>query len=409
MIKRNVKLSAAALLALSLFSANSNAQNGLNGAKISTITTGVPFLRIGPDARGGSMGDCGIATEADVNGQHWNIGKMAMNEKNQGLSLTYTPWLRDLVPDINLAYLSYFRKFGEENNQSFSASLRYFNLGQIDYKDQFAIDLGTGYPREYAVDAGYSRKLSNYMSAGVTFRLIHSNIANGPSAVPGSQQVNPATTFGTDIGWYYKKPLKKDGEETGNVMSFGAVVSNLGGKVSYNQTRRDFLPTNLGIGAAYTHVIDEFNKVTGTVEMNKLLVPSLDEVVDSATGQTRFVYRENVSVINGVFSSFKDAPGGGSEEFKEVQWSGGAEYSYQNQFFARGGYFYEHATKGARQYATCGLGFKYNVFQLNFSYLIPSGSGIARNPLSNTLRFSLMFDFDKIAKKKEEDESKGDD
>jgi hypothetical protein len=406
MIKRQVKNCALATLALGFLSVPAYAQSSLSGAKISTITTGVPFLRIGPDARGGSMGDCGIATDADVNGQHWNIGKMAMNEKNQGLSLTYTPWLRDLVPDINLAYLSYFRKFGEENNQSFSASLRYFNLGQIDYKDQFAIDLGTGYPREYAVDAGYSRKLSNYMSAGVTFRLIHSNIANGPSAVPGSQQVNPATTFGTDIGWYYKKPLMRDGEETGNSFAAGAVISNLGGKVSYNQTRRDFLPTNLGLGAAYTHVIDEFNKITGTVEMNKLLVPSLDERIDSTTGNTIFFYRENVSVINGVFSSFRDAPGGTSEEFREIQWSGGAEYSYQNQFFARAGYFYEHATKGARQYATCGLGFKYNVFQLNFSYLVPSGSGIARNPLSNTLRFSLMFDFDKIAKKKEEDESR---
>jgi hypothetical protein len=404
MIKKNFSVKCAALLAMAASFSSVQGQT-LSGAKLSTITTAVPFLRIGPDARGGSMGDCGVATDADVNDQHWNIGKMAMNAKNQGLSITYTPWLRDLVPDINLAYLSYFKKFGEESNQSFSASLRYFNLGQIDYKNIDAIDIGTGYPREYAVDAGYSLKLNTNMSIGVSGRLIHSNIANGPSAVPGSQLVKPATTFGTDFGFFYTKPLKKDDDESGNKINFGAAITNLGGKISYNQTRRDFLPTNLAIGGAYTHVVDEFNKITGTLEMNKLLVPSLDIVVDPVTNDTTLKYRENVSVINGMFSSFGDAPGGGAEEFRELMWSGGAEYSYQNQFFARAGYFYEHKTKGARQYATLGLGFKYSVFQLNFSYLVPSGSGIARNPLSNTLRFSLMFDFDKIAKKKEAEEN----
>jgi hypothetical protein len=401
------KISLAILTAMSLASA-ANAQTGINGQNngFRTITTAVPFLRIGPDARGGAMGDCGVATDADVNDQHWNIGKMAMNSKNQGLSITYTPWLRDLVPDINLAYLSYFKKFGEDNNQSFSASLRYFNLGQIDYTSIDAVSLGTGYPREYAIDAGYSRKLSTFMSVGVSGRLIHSNIANGPSATP-SNVVRPATTMATDIGFFYSKPLKVNDEESGNKVNFGAAITNLGGKISYNQTRRDFLPTNLALGGAYTHVIDEFNKVTGTVEFNKLLVPSLALVVDPSTGDTVLRTRDNVSVINGFFSSFGDAPGGFGEEMREVNLSGGAEYSYQNQFFARAGYFYEHQTKGARKYGTVGLGFKYNVFQLNFSYLIPSGSGIARNPLSNTLRFSLMFDFDKMAKKKEEEDAKG--
>jgi hypothetical protein len=386
--------------------ASAQCKANLNGSSTCyrTITTAVPFLRISPDARSGSMGDCGVATSCDVNDQHWNIGKVAMNEKNMGLSCTYTPWLHDLVPDINLVYLSFFKKFGENNNQAISASLRYFNLGSIDFKDLNAEDLGTGFPREYAFDAGYSRKLSENLSIGVAGRYIYSNIASGPSAQPGSQANHAGQSFATDMGVYYIKPFKKDGEETGNKLMLGAAITNLGTKVSYNDKRKDFIPTNLGIGAGYVYKLDEFNTLTTTLEMNKLLVPSLQLGKDS-----NLYYDETTSVINGVFKSFTDAPGrlggGGksAEEFDEITWGLGAEYGYQNQFFARAGYFYENKYKGARQYASVGMGVKYNIFQLNFSYVIPSGNSIARNPLSNTLRFSLLFDFDKIAKKKELD------
>jgi Type IX secretion system protein PorV len=399
---------AIALPGVLILSNQSHAQckANLNGSSTCyrTITTAVPFLRISPDARSGAMGDCGVATATDANDQHWNIAKIAMNDKNMGLSSTYTPWLKDLVPDINLVYLSFFKKFGENNNQAFSTSLRYFNLGSIDFKGINAEDLGTGYPREYAFDAGYSRKLSENLSIGVAGRYIYSNIASGPSAQPGAQANHAGQSFATDIGVYYVKPFKKDGEETGNKLMMGAAITNLGTKVSYNDKRKDFIPTNLGIGASYIYKLDEFNTLTTSLEMNKLLVPSLQLGADS-----NLYYDEKTSVINGLFKSFSDAPGkiggGGkwAEEFDEITWSAGAEYGYQNQFFARAGYFYENKYKGARQYATVGLGVKYNIFQLNFSYVIPSGNSIARNPLSNTLRFSLLFDFDKIAKRKEAD------
>jgi hypothetical protein len=192
---------------IALLCTQSNAQCtdvNLNGSSTCyrTITTAVPFLRISPDARAGAMGDCGVATSADANDQHWNIAKMAMNEKSQGFSATYTPWLRDLVPDINLAYLSYFKKFGENNNQCFSTSLRYFNLGEISFKGINAEDLGTGYPREYAFDAGYSRKLNDNLSIGVSGRYIFSNIASGPSATPGASANHAGSSFATDMGVY---------------------------------------------------------------------------------------------------------------------------------------------------------------------------------------------------------------
>jgi hypothetical protein len=372
-----------------------------------TITTGVPFLRISPDARGGSMGDVGIATTADVNDQHWNIAKLAMTDKNMGLSITYTPWLRDLVPDINLAYLSFYKKFGQDNNQAVSASLRYFNLGEINYNDINASSLGTGYPREYAFDAGYSRKLSSNLSIGVAGRYIHSNIINGPS-VGVTQNARPGNAASVDLGVFYTKPITGDGDEQKGLFNWGVAITNVGTKISYSDNRRDFIPMNLGVGVSYTYTIDEFNTIMAAIDINKLLVPSPTVNKDSL-GNEYLSYPDNVSVASGIFKSFGDSHDGASEEFKELMYGVGVEYGYQNQFFARAGYYYEDKFKGARQFATVGLGFKYNIFKLNFAYLVPSGSGIARNPLSNTLRFSLMFDFDKIAKQKEAKEASGED
>lgn len=364
-----------------------------DGSSINTITTAVPFLRISPDARSGGMGDVGIAVSADANSQYWNVGKMPFCEKNYGISLTYTPWLKDLVPDIFLAYISGYAKFGENNNQAISGSLRYFSLGDINYVDINASPIGTGKPREFSLDLGYSRKLSEFLSAGISLRYIHSAIASGINNTPGSDY-KPGNTAAADVGIYYTKTHEIDEFRKRN-FSFGAVISNLGGKMSYSSTRKDFIPINLGLGVAYTSKFDEFNKVTFALDVNKLLVPT---PLDSSTtpGTPKYYYPDK-TVVSGVLGSFSDAPGGFSEELREFNFSIGAEYWYQEQFALRAGYFYEDKTKGDRKYFSVGLGVKYNVFTLNASYLVPSGSGTSRNPLSNTLRFTLGFDFNDFA------------
>ena len=364
------------------------------GADYNTITTAVPFMRISPDARSGAMGDVGIAISPDANAQYWNVSKLAMSDKDAGVSITYTPWLHDLVPDIFLAYISFYAKFGEKDNknQAISGSMRYFSLGDINYTDFNAQPAGTGKPREFAFDLGYSRKLSNNLSVGLSGKYIHSNIINGAGNSNGVTY-KPGNSFAVDFGAYYTKALAAN-EETGQSSSInaGLVISNLGSKISYSGDRKDFIPTNLGLGLAYNYNIDEYNKITFAVDANKLLVPS-PYFEEDTLGNLIQRYPYDKSLMSGVFGSFSDAPGGGSEELKEVMLSIGAEYSYQNQFFARAGYFYESKYKGDRRFLTVGIGVKYNVFGLNFAYLVPSGSGISRNPLSNTLRFSLLFDF----------------
>ena len=386
-----------AIIALSILgtanAVTSAAQNttSYNG-QINTITTAVPFLRISPDARSGAMGDAGIAISPDANAQFWNLGKIPFATKNYGVAVTYTPWLKDLVPDIFLAYISGYAKFGTDGNQAVSGSLRYFSLGDINYVDINAQPTGTGKPREFSLDAGYSRKLSTNLGVGVSLRYIHSAIASGLSAGQGIDY-KPGNTVAGDVGLYYTKTREIDDFRKNN-FSFGAVISNLGGKVSYSSTRKDFIPINLGLGAAYTSQFDEYNKITVALDVNKLLVPTpLDS---SSTGTPKYYYPEK-TVVSGVLGSFSDAPGGGSEEFREFNFSLGLEYWYQDQFAVRAGYYYEDKTKGDRKYFTVGLGARYNVFTLNASYLVPSGAGINRNPLSNTLRFTLSFDFDELS------------
>jgi hypothetical protein len=361
-------------------------QTNLNGSKF--VTTAVPFLRISPDARAGAMGDAGIAVSPDPNAQYWNVAKMPFTDKKFGLSATYTPWLKDLVPDIFLAYLAGYGKFGANDENAISASMRYFSLGNINYTDVSGNPIGTGMPREYSFDAGYSRKLSEYLSTGLSFRYIHSAIASGVSYVPGGSNYRPGNAFAADLGVYYTKKFEKD-EVRSNTLSLGAVASNLGSKISYNSTRKDFIPMNLGIGAAFTSQLDAYNKITVALDLNKLLVPILTYAGNDTT----------VGVVTGIFKSFSTG-----DQLKEINVSLGAEYWYQNTVAFRAGYFYEDKDNGDRQYFTCGLGVKYNVFQLNASYLVPQGSGITRNPLSNTLRFSLMFEFDKVDSGKERDE-----
>jgi hypothetical protein len=398
-------LKSVALLAISLVAAKSNAQTNAGGASTgpdyTTITTAVPFMRISPDARSGGMGDVGIALSPDANAQYWNLSKLAMAEKEAGVSITYTPWLKDLVPDIFLAYISGYAKFGDgdDKNQAVSFGLRYFNLGSINYTNVDALPIGTGNPREFAFDIGYSRKLSENLAIGVAGKIIHSNIINGAANQNGSTY-KPGTSAAVDLGMFYTKQLKANAE-TGQASSINAGLSltNLGNKMSYGNGRKDFLPTNLGIGVAYNYNIDEFNKITFAIDANKLLAPSPHWVYVDSTEEYSFIDVDKInskSVVSGILGSFSDASGGGSEELKEVMMSFGAEYAYQNQFFARVGYFYESKMKGDRRFLSLGVGVKYSMFGLNLAYVVPSGSAISRNPLSNTLRFSLVFDVDKL-------------
>lgn len=361
------------------------AQTNPNNNSTAAVTTAVPFLRISPDARSGGMGDVGIALSPDANAQYWNVGKIAANEKNAGLSVTYTPWLKDIAPDVFLAYLAGYIKFGKENDQALSASLRYFNLGDINYTTINGQSAGSGKPREFAFDLGYSRNLSEFLSLGVALRYINSNIAAGAPNNTGTYRAGNA--FGADIGLYYHKTTDMQDDKKGT-FSAGAVLSNVGSKITYSNERRDFIPINLGLGVAYSYQIDAFNKITGALDLNKTLVPP-PQLIDSF-GST---YWEPATegVVSGMLHSFSDAPKGYGTTI-----SVGGEYWYRDQFALRAGYFYENPDNGDRQYFTVGLGVRYNVFGLDFSYLIPSGSGTARNPLSNTLRFTLSFNFDKM-------------
>lgn len=347
---------------------------------INVVTTAVPFLRISPDARAGGMGDLSLATSPDPSSSYFNLGKVPFNESPHGINITYTPWLKRLVNDVYLASLSGYHKLDE--NQAISASLRYFSLGSIQFTDNYGNPLQSFNPREFGIDVGYSRKLGEKTGFGVGLKYIYSNLAGGSV---GGNTYKAGTSVAGDLGFYHSSQ-----NDVGQGWAFGAALTNLGAKISYtdNADQKDFIPANLGIGTTYTSVLDESNKITFGLDINKLLVPTPPALGDSAG---LVAYRQK-SVVSSWFSSFGDAPGGFSEELKEFQISTGAEYWYSNQFALRGGYFYENKTKGNRRYFTAGVGIKYNVFGLNFSYLIPTGSGINQNPLANTLRFSLVFD-----------------
>ena len=350
---------------------------------INVVTTAVPFLRISPDARAAGMGDLAVATSPDANSSFWNLAKVPFNTNKGGISASYTPWLKDILSDVYLAAVAGFYKFDEL--QAISGSLRYFSLGNIQFTDNLGNDLNTFRPREFGLDVGYSRKLSDKSGIGVGLKYIYSNLAEGPAA---GNNYKAASTVAGDLAWYYQGH-----NDLGQGWAFGAVLSNLGGKISYtdNADQKDYIPANLGLGTTYRRVFNSANSLTFGVDVNKLLVPT--PPADPATPQQLADYRSK-SVISSWFSSFADAPGGFSEEMKEFQISLGAEYWYNNQFALRTGYFHEDKTKGNRRYFTMGVGIKYQSFGLDFSYLLPSGSGVDRNPLSNTLRFSLHFNFD---------------
>ncbi|MGR6087565.1 MAG: type IX secretion system outer membrane channel protein PorV [Arcticibacter sp.] len=365
--------------------------------QLNTITTAVPFLIISPDARAGGMGDAGVASASDVNSIHWNPAKLAFMEQKMAFGVSYTPWLRKLVPDINLAYVSFAKQL--KGDQAIGTSLRYFSLGNITFTDGSGNEIGQFDPAEFAFDVAYSRKLSENISGGIAIRYINSNLTGGFTVENNATKAGQSVA--ADISAFYRKEIdlgKKDAD-----LSFGLNISNIGSKISYTETgRKDFIPINLRFGPALNLKLNEFNELAFVVDFNKLLVPTPPIYSDSLSNgeqQILFGNSPDVSVAQGIFQSFNDAPNGGKEELQEVNIAAGLEYWYDRQFAFRAGYFYEHENKGNRKYFTLGAGLKYNVFGLDFAYLIPTDQ---RNPLENTLRFSITFDFNRSDKEGEE-------
>lgn len=352
------------------------------GNTTNVVTTAVPMLRISPDARSTSMGEIGIATAADAYSNFWNLGKTPFAKQKGSIGVTYTPWLNDLdLKDVYIASLAGYYKL--DDNQALSLGLRYFSLGDIQFTNDAGTDIGSNRPREFAVEGGYSRKLGAKSGLGIGVRYISSNLAvgnyNGSNFKTGS-------SVAADLHYFHN-----GAKESGEGFNYGVTLSNLGAKISYtnDNTQKDFIPANLGLGGAYTKVFDADSKITFAADINKLLVPTPDTSASSIAN-----YRKQ-GVVSSWAKSFGDAPGGGAEELREVTASIGAEYWYKEQFSFRAGYFYESPQKGNRRYAAVGAGLKYNVIGLNLAYILPSGAGVSRNPLSNTIRFSLLFDMDK--------------
>ena len=384
-MKQRLKLIALSIIMISALSVNAQTNS------INVVTTAVPFLRISPDARSGGMGDVGIATTPDANSSFWNQAKIPFALSKAAIGVSYTPWLKGLgLNDVYLASLAGYYQLDE--TQAISASLRYFSLGNIQFTDALGNDLNSYRPREFGFDVGYSRKLSDKLGLGIALRYINSSLANGTY---NGQSYKPGSAVAGDISLFHDG-TGSDPNASG--LNWGIALHNLGSKISYTNdaTQKDYIPANLGIGVAYTKVFDETSKATFGLDINKLMVPTPPLITgNTSTDSANIAKYRNKGVLSSWVSSFGDAPGGFSEELREVQVSLGAEYMYNNQFAFRAGYFYEAPTKGNRQYFTIGAGINYNMYGLNFSYLIPSGGGVNRNPLANTIRFSLIFNLDK--------------
>jgi hypothetical protein len=387
-------------------------QNGQN-----SISTAVPFLGISPDARAAALGDAGVAMPDDINAMHWNLAKAPFNTKNGAVAISYTPWLRNLVPDISLSYLTAYYQL--DKRSAVAGSLRYFSLGQIQFTDNYGASTGNFTPNEFALDLGYATKLNENFSLGVAFRYIYSNLAGGfnQSQTP----IDAGRSYAGDISAYYRNNTTYRDKATRKKYNvnygFGAVISNIGSKLTYTSAQNEnFIPINFRLGGYANIDLDEYNSIAIMVDANKLLVPtnpyylrnrsntadSLDRnnkpIIPAGSGMD-----PNVPVVQGMIQSFYDAPGGFTEEMAEINISTGLEYWYNKQFALRGGYFHEPPTKGNRQYATFGVGLRYNVFGLDVAYLWPFAQ---RHPLENTLRFTLTFDFDAFVEQKDENSKK---
>ncbi|WP_430812109.1 MULTISPECIES: type IX secretion system outer membrane channel protein PorV [unclassified Carboxylicivirga] len=347
------------------------------------ITTAAPFLLINPDSRAAGMADAGVATAADVNSQFLNPAKYAFIEGDMGVSISFTPWLRKLVNDINMSTAAFYYRL--DKMQTVSASVRYFTMGQIDFTDGLGNPMFSAKPNEFAIDAAYSRVLSDKFSGAVAFRYIHSDLTNG--SVDGLKAGN---AFAADMAFYFRQPMRVNRNDA--EFTAGINISNIGSKISYDGINKEFIPTNLKLGAGYFMELDRYNSISFALDINKLLVPSNQLRPDDAD-EDWVDPNEDKSVPAAIFGSFSDAPGGFEQELQEITFSVGAEYWYNKQFALRAGYFHEHENQGNRKFASAGFGLKFNIFTLDASYIIPM---VQNNPLANTMRFSLSFDLSDI-------------
>jgi hypothetical protein len=361
------------------------------------IITAVPFLNFAPDSRHSGMGDVGVATSPDGNSAHWNAAKLAFIETDVGFSLSYSPWLGKLVPDMSLNYLTGYKRIDEVS--AFGVDLRYFNMGSIHLTDIYGDDLGEFTPRDIAIGATYSRKLSDNLALGISARFIHSNLSGNMGSSNGNES-RPGVSVGTDVGLYYTQEVLMGGNEAD--WSWGVNISNIGPKITYNSPDdQDYIPTNLRLGTALRLPLDEYNSLTFALDLNKLLVPTTPIYQTDTNGNLVVDGNGNLVIapnggkdpnrplISGIFGSFTDAPGGFKEEMQELMVSFGVEYSYDDKFALRTGYFYENPNKGGRKYFTLGVGFNYRRLGFDFSYLVPQQQN---HPLAETLRFSLAYD-----------------
>jgi hypothetical protein len=358
------------------------------------ITTAVPFLTISPDARSGAMGDVGVAISPDANSTYWNAAKLAFADKDMGMALSVTPWLRKLgITDMSLSYLTGYKKISKQ--EAIGVSMNYFNMGSITFTDGTGAAYQEFKPKEFSIGVTYSRKLSNKFSIAPTIKYIYSNLS-GNLTIPGSSTVTrPGNAAAIDLGAYYTTDTRISNMDS--KLSFGAVVSNFGSKIAYTTSgNKDFLPTNLKVGGALQLQVDQYSKFVIAVDVNKLMVPT--PPIRDVNGNIVKGKDPNRGMFSGVFGSFSDAPGGFREELREVIVSSGIEYWYNDLFAVRGGFFDENKYKGNRKYFTLGVGLRYNLFGLDFAYLIPMAQN---NPLAETLRFTLHFDFK--TKAREED------
>lgn len=357
-------------------------------AQKGTMVTAVPSLSIAPDARGGGMGDVGAATLPDFYSQYWNPAKHAFLTSKAGMTVSYTPWLRKIVQDIALVYASGFYKFGNEDNQAVSASIRYFSIGDIPERDLEGQLMSTVSPYEMAFDIGYSRKLTETFAGGVTLRYIRTDYSTS-----SDENTSAGNAFAADIAGYNESYVNIGSVES--ILGLGFNISNVGTKISMDDGLNDyFLPANLRLGASLTYPLDDYNTLAFNVDLNKLLVPSRPRQED---GEDDDVYAKRVddvrksSAISGIFKSFSDSPDGFKGELEEITWSAGMEYAYNDQFMLRGGYYNESQRQGNRKYFSFGAGFKMSSFQLDAAYLISTADS---NPLDQTLRFSLGFNME---------------
>ncbi|EIM78509.1 hypothetical protein A3SI_03208 [Nitritalea halalkaliphila LW7] len=379
-----------------------NAQNSIvlsgqdqNGRRV--ITTAVPFLNFAPDSRHSAMGDVGVATSADANSAHWNAGKLAFNEQPMAIALSYSPWLGRLVNDMSVSYLAGYKKIDE--NSAFGFDLRFFNMGDVELTDEMGNELGEFNPRDIAIGGTYSRKLSEKFGLGISARFIHSNLSGNLSSAAGNE-ARPGTSVGADIGVYYRNAYTTEAGKD-RVFSWGATITNIGPRITYNSAEDlDYIPTNLRIGAAYQIFLDPDNSLTFALDLNKLMVPTPpvfernedNTIVTDANGNPIIAAGRdpNRPLLNGMFTSFIDAPDGFVEELQEITISTGVEYLYKNTFAVRAGYFYENPRKGGRRFFTMGVGFNYQRLGFDFSYLVPQTQN---HPLAETLRLTLGYRF----------------